>query len=249
MLAPVAERSGIPFRVVLASGTVAIDSAAPAFSFVFRTKRAQRRVALQGYVGLLEAILRRRRRHRRRSRAGIPRRIRKRRRPRSESDRADTQPLARTTVLEPLACAGEGKRDLSLRTGSVVLSIVARPARDDVHLRLLERGHDDARGGAAQQDGPCLPQGPALARRDLRRRRLRLGRSPVPRAGTLRRDRHGHQYDDAAGRGDARGDRPPRTRRQALRRRMRFPRDPRPVRQAAVDRNARARRSRPVAPR
>jgi cyclopropane-fatty-acyl-phospholipid synthase len=55
MLAPVAERSGIPFRVVLASGTVAIDSAAPAFSFVFRTKRAQRRVALQGYVGLLEA--------------------------------------------------------------------------------------------------------------------------------------------------------------------------------------------------
>jgi cyclopropane-fatty-acyl-phospholipid synthase len=55
MLGPVAARTGIPFRVVLASGAVAIDSAAPAFSIIFRTARAQRRVALQGYVGLLES--------------------------------------------------------------------------------------------------------------------------------------------------------------------------------------------------
>ena len=56
MLGPIAARSGIPFRVVLADGDVAVDSAAPAFTIVFRTTRAQRRVALQGHVGLLESF-------------------------------------------------------------------------------------------------------------------------------------------------------------------------------------------------
>ena len=56
MLGPIAARSGIPFRVVLANGDVAVDGAAPAFTIVFRTTRAQRRVALQGHVGLLESF-------------------------------------------------------------------------------------------------------------------------------------------------------------------------------------------------
>ena len=55
MLGPIAERTRIPFRVVLASGEVLVDSAAPEFSIVFHTPRAQRNVALQGYVGLLES--------------------------------------------------------------------------------------------------------------------------------------------------------------------------------------------------
>lgn len=48
--------TGIPFRTVLADGTV-IESggAEPAFTLWFRNARAQRRVALFGYVGLLEA--------------------------------------------------------------------------------------------------------------------------------------------------------------------------------------------------
>ena len=68
-----------------------------------------------------------------------------------------------------------------------LLPAVARPRRHDVHLRLLVGGHDDARGGAAQQDGARLPQGAAQAGRDVRRRRLRLRRASVPRARALRR--------------------------------------------------------------
>lgn len=54
MLAPIAARTRIPFRVELANGEVVVDSAAPAFSIRFRNAKAQRRATLQGYVGLLE---------------------------------------------------------------------------------------------------------------------------------------------------------------------------------------------------
>jgi cyclopropane-fatty-acyl-phospholipid synthase len=55
-LTAVAEQSGIPFRVEFANGSIigGLD-AEPAFTLRFRNARAERRMALFGYVGLLEA--------------------------------------------------------------------------------------------------------------------------------------------------------------------------------------------------
>jgi cyclopropane-fatty-acyl-phospholipid synthase len=56
MFATIAERTDIPLRAVLANGTVVESrNAAPAFTLIFRTSQAERRVVLFGYVGLLEA--------------------------------------------------------------------------------------------------------------------------------------------------------------------------------------------------
>jgi len=56
MFAAIVASTGIPLRTVLADGSV-IESGGmePAFTLRFRSARAQRRVALFGYVGLLEA--------------------------------------------------------------------------------------------------------------------------------------------------------------------------------------------------
>ena len=54
--AAIGASTDIPFRVVLASGaTFANRAAAPKFTITFRTSRAERRLALFGYVGLLES--------------------------------------------------------------------------------------------------------------------------------------------------------------------------------------------------
>src|SRR5512139_2132403 len=56
MFAAIAARTRIPFRVVRASGaTFANSDASPAFTITFRTGRAERRLALFGYIGLLES--------------------------------------------------------------------------------------------------------------------------------------------------------------------------------------------------
>ena len=48
--------SDIPFRVTMANGAVIQrDDGAPAFTLTFRTRAAERRVALFGYIGLLES--------------------------------------------------------------------------------------------------------------------------------------------------------------------------------------------------
>ena len=107
--------------------------------------------------------------------------------------------------------------------GQRVLQAVARRAGDDVHVRVLERGDEDARGGAAQQDGSRLPQGAARPRRDVRRRRQRLGRAPLPRVGAIRRPRDRRQRDDRAGRRDACRNRAPQARRPDPGRRVRLP--------------------------
>ena len=70
---------------------------------------------------------------------------------------------ARVAPLEPLARAGEGERARPLRARRRLLPALARRSADDVHLRLLERGHAHARGSAAQQDRPRLPQAAAAA--------------------------------------------------------------------------------------
>ncbi len=105
-----------------------------------------------------------------------------------ESAGRAAQPLARVALLEPRRCA-QAKANARFHYGlgqAFYEPWLDTPAHD-VHLRLLERRHGHARGGAAQQDGPRLPQGAAAAGRDLRRRRLRLGRPAVPRVGALRR--------------------------------------------------------------
>ena len=57
-LAAIAAGTGIPFRVVFANGaTVQHTDAHPAFTMIFRTPRAERRVGLFGYVGLLESYI------------------------------------------------------------------------------------------------------------------------------------------------------------------------------------------------
>jgi cyclopropane-fatty-acyl-phospholipid synthase len=57
-LAAVAAGSGIPFRVVLADGTVIGNrGASPAFTVTFRTRGAERRTVAFGYVGLLESYI------------------------------------------------------------------------------------------------------------------------------------------------------------------------------------------------
>ena len=113
--------------------------------------------------------------------------------PDDEFAAVDSQSLARVPVLQPLDSAGQGQCARPLRPRQGVLRAVARPGRHDVHLRVLEGRHAHTRGGAAQQDGPRVPQGAAPGRRDVRRRRLRLRRPPVPRMAQLRRARHGHQ--------------------------------------------------------
>jgi cyclopropane-fatty-acyl-phospholipid synthase len=56
MFAAIVAGTGIPFRVVLANGSVIEKgNAAPAFTLVFRTAQAERRAILLGYVGILEA--------------------------------------------------------------------------------------------------------------------------------------------------------------------------------------------------
>jgi cyclopropane-fatty-acyl-phospholipid synthase len=55
-LAALAERSAVPFRVELASGRVLGNFAAePAFTIRLRNARAERRIVLFGYIGLLES--------------------------------------------------------------------------------------------------------------------------------------------------------------------------------------------------
>ena len=55
-LAAIAAGTDIPFRIVLASGAVfRHGDADPAFTMTFRSSRAQRRLLLLGYVGLLES--------------------------------------------------------------------------------------------------------------------------------------------------------------------------------------------------
>lgn len=57
-LAAVAAGTGIPFRVVLADGTVVGNrDANPAFTLTFRTRGAERRTVAFGYVGLLESYI------------------------------------------------------------------------------------------------------------------------------------------------------------------------------------------------
>ncbi|HET6474401.1 MAG TPA: cyclopropane-fatty-acyl-phospholipid synthase family protein [Pseudomonadales bacterium] len=54
--ATIMARTVVPFRVVRASGaTFASSDAVPAFTITFRTPRAERRLALFGYIGLLES--------------------------------------------------------------------------------------------------------------------------------------------------------------------------------------------------
>ena len=54
----IASGTQIPFRVVFANGTVAQHTdETPAFTMTFRTRRAERRVALFGYVGLIESYI------------------------------------------------------------------------------------------------------------------------------------------------------------------------------------------------
>jgi cyclopropane-fatty-acyl-phospholipid synthase len=54
--AMIGARTAIPFQVAFASGaTLANRDAPPAFTITFRTPRAERRLALFGYVGLLES--------------------------------------------------------------------------------------------------------------------------------------------------------------------------------------------------
>jgi len=56
MLATIAERTDVPFRIVLSNGTIVqTRDARPAFTMTFRSHRAQRRAVLFGYVGLLES--------------------------------------------------------------------------------------------------------------------------------------------------------------------------------------------------
>src|SRR5512144_1510320 len=48
--------TGIPFRIVFANGeTISGGGANPAFTMRFHTRRAERRLMLFGYVGLLES--------------------------------------------------------------------------------------------------------------------------------------------------------------------------------------------------
>jgi cyclopropane-fatty-acyl-phospholipid synthase len=55
--AAIGAATDIPFRVVLASGAVMANrDAPPAFTITFHTRRAERRLALFGYIGLLEAF-------------------------------------------------------------------------------------------------------------------------------------------------------------------------------------------------
>ncbi len=159
------------------------------------------RGALFGHVGLLESYFDGEHRRRRRPRADVPRRLRQR--PRLRSPNRLVKLRNRWHELQHSnRSLAQAKANARFHYGLGVEFY--RPwldaARHDVHLRLLEGRHEDAGRGAAQQDRPRLPQGAARARRDLRRRRLRLGRPAVPGLGGLRRARHRHQRDDRAGR-------------------------------------------------
>ena len=131
--------------------------------------------------------------------ARVARRVRRRSRQRRQSaDRGAA--IAGTNCGSPTARFAQAKANAQFHYDlpDVVLPAVARPRRHAVHLRVLARRHDDARGSAGQQDGPRLPQGRAQGRRYVRRRRLRLRRPPVPRVREVRRARHRHQHGDAA---------------------------------------------------
>ncbi len=244
----IAAATEIPFRVVFADGTFVAhrDGRPRLHDHVPGTEGRAPRASVRAR-GPPRILFRRQPRRRRRPRTRVSRRVRRRLRPGHVPFGRTAQPLARVALLEPLDRAGEGQCSLPLRPRAGLLPPVARHAGHDVHVCLLARGHDLARGGAAQQDGPRLPQGAARRRRDVRRHRFRLGRTAVPRMGTLRRARHRDQHHDRAGGGNASRDRAPRACGQGACAGVRLPRDPRPVRQAVVDRHARARGPRSVA--
>ena len=194
-------RSGIPFRVVLANGAVAVDSAAPAFSIIFRTAR---RPSGGSRCRATSACSNRTSTAASTSKATLARRF------------APASKPAATCVPNPVvrlrnrwhewrfsnARIAQAKANARFHygLGTAFYRLWLDAAGDDVHLRLLEGRHDDARGGAAQQDGPRLPQG--AARRPARRSSTSAAASAASCStpGALRRARHRHQHDDRAGR-------------------------------------------------
>ena len=245
ILGPMGSRTEIPFRVTFSNGAMYQNrEGPPRFAITFKSRRAELAVLRFGHVGLLESYFDGRRRRRRRHRAGVSRGVRRAlRQPGAERAGRDAQPLARVPFLQPLDRSGQGQRALPLRSGRAVLPALARPRRHDVHLRLLEGRHDDAGGGAAATRWTTSAARSASS----------AGETFVDVGcgwgGLLFHawehygaHRHRHQRRPPSRSTSSRAKLArARACRQALGGRVRLPRDARPVRQAAVDRHARAR--------
>ena len=249
-LAAVAAATEIPFRVVLSNGAVVqARDVAPAFTLTFRTPArgaARRRFRLRRPARI---VLRRQRRHRRRPGACVPRRLRRRLRPGAEAARlacattGTSSGISNRSIAQAKANArfhyGLGRR--STGRGSTRPAMMYTCAYWKEGTTTLEEAQRN------KMDHVCRKV-QLKRRRDVRRRRLAAGAACC----STRWEHYGAlgtgiNATTEQVRGDAGGDRAPRARRQDSRHRMRFPRDPRPVRQAAVDRHARARRPRPAA--
>ncbi len=147
------------FRVTFADGSSWQNlPAEPVVHFRFKTAASQWRTALFGNIGLLESYFDQSlevegdfaRAFSIAFEVGFDRS--------SGPAGVGAQPVARAALRQPQHRAGQGECPLPLRPGGGVLRLVAGSAADDVHLRVLEGGHAQRRGGAAQQDRPRVPQ-------------------------------------------------------------------------------------------
>ena len=110
-------------------------------------------------------------------------------------------------LRQPHDRASQGQCPLPLRAGGRLLRLLAGPAADDVHLRLLEAGHAHAsKRPSATRSTTCAARS-GSGRRERGRHRLRLRRLHVPRLGAVRRPRVRREHHHRAGRVAARPDR------------------------------------------
>ena len=150
-------------------------------------------------------------------------------------------------IRTPSRAQAQQQRQLPLRADARVLQALARRPAHALHLRVLEGRHAHAGRGAAQQVRPRGAQAAAQAGRGGGRRRQRLRRLHVPRAGALRRQGHRDQHHRLAGRARAARDRAPAPGQPlAADARAISATLARAVRQGGLDRLPRARRPRPA---
>ena len=188
----IGKATSIPFHMVRADGSVYRNSdAVPAFTLVFKTRRAEGRVLRYGHIGMLESYFdgdagRRGRPRARRSRgfeSGFDMR--------AEPLVRAAQSVARVPLLEPHASRRpRPTRASTTALASRLLPALARRAADDVHLRLLEaEGTRRSRRRRATRSTTCAARCGSRRGETRRRHRLRLRRLHVPRLRAIRRAR------------------------------------------------------------
>ena len=187
----VGERTEIPFAVRHTDGAeYRTRDAAPAFTLVFRKPRAYWRIAAFGHVGLLEAYfdgdLDIEGSLAKALAAGMEGGIDQARRA-STGVRNRWHELTHSNAERVAGAAATPSS--TTRCSPEFYKLLARRSAHALHLRVLEGRHAHAGRGAAQQVRPRGAEAAAQAGRGGGRRRQRLRRLHVPRAGALRASR------------------------------------------------------------